>query len=87
MNILDFGMTIQEAIEAPRFRLAGEPNFYKTGAKVTMSLESRFPPAVVQVRPLIRPGEPTCQPTPSTAYISLVWIKEISYPPLASRYR
>jgi gamma-glutamyltranspeptidase / glutathione hydrolase len=41
LNILDFGMSIQEAIEAPRFVLDAEPNFYKPGAAVTTSIERR----------------------------------------------
>ena len=39
LNILEFGMDIQEAIEAPRFRLYAEPNFYKPGSRVSMRLE------------------------------------------------
>ncbi len=39
MNVLDFGMTVQEAIEAPRFR-------YWEGTRVEM--EERFPPQVRQ---------------------------------------
>ena len=41
MNVLDFGLTVQEAIETPRFRLAASPNFYKPGNAVSMSLETR----------------------------------------------
>ncbi len=43
LNILDFGMPIQEAIEAPRFVLAADPNFYKAGAAVTVEIERRVP--------------------------------------------
>ncbi|MCA1586102.1 MAG: gamma-glutamyltransferase [Acidobacteria bacterium] len=43
VNILDLGMPIQEAIEAPRFILDAEPNFYKAGAAVTVSIERRVP--------------------------------------------
>ena len=32
VNVIDFGMGIQEAIEAPRFRVDAEPSFYKPGA-------------------------------------------------------
>jgi len=39
--VLDFGMGIQEAIEATRFSLVADPNFYRTGATVTMQLEDR----------------------------------------------
>ncbi len=39
LNLLEFDMNIQEAIEAPRLRLYADPNFYKPGADVTMRLE------------------------------------------------
>ena len=39
VNLLDFGMPIQEAIAAPRFALSGEPNFYLPGAEVRFRLE------------------------------------------------
>jgi gamma-glutamyltranspeptidase/glutathione hydrolase len=48
VNVLDFGMTIQEAIEAPRFRLDPEPNFYKPGAKMTVAIERRVPAATIK---------------------------------------
>jgi gamma-glutamyltranspeptidase/glutathione hydrolase len=41
INVLDFGMPIQVAIEAPRFILDAEPNFYKAGAAITVAMESR----------------------------------------------
>ena len=48
VNLLDFGMPIQEAIAAPRFTLRGEPNFYRPGAEVRFSLEDRLPGEVVR---------------------------------------
>lgn len=48
VNVLDFGMEVQPAIEAPRFTLDAEPNFYMPGAEVSMMLESRFDAGVVQ---------------------------------------
>ena len=48
VNVLDFGMTIQEAIEAPRFRLDPEPNFYKPGAKIAFEIERRVAPATIE---------------------------------------
>ncbi|MGE0363239.1 MAG: gamma-glutamyltransferase [Vicinamibacterales bacterium] len=45
VNVLDFGMPIQEAIEAPRFVLDAEPNFYKPGAAITVAMERRVPAA------------------------------------------
>jgi gamma-glutamyltranspeptidase/glutathione hydrolase len=41
LNVLDFRMPIQEAIEAPRFILDAEPNFYKPGAAITVAMERR----------------------------------------------
>ena len=48
VNVLDFGMPIQEAIEAPRFRLDPDPNFYKPGAKITLAIERRVPAATIK---------------------------------------
>ena len=48
VNLLDFEMPIQEAIAAPRFTLAGEPNFYQPGAEVHFRLEDRLPGDVVR---------------------------------------
>jgi gamma-glutamyltranspeptidase/glutathione hydrolase len=47
VNVLDFGMSIQEAIEAPRFRVDPDPNFYKPGAKMTIEIERRVAPATL----------------------------------------
>jgi gamma-glutamyltranspeptidase / glutathione hydrolase len=47
VNVLEFGMPIQEAVEAPRFSLEAKPNFYKTGAALTLEYENRLPPATV----------------------------------------
>jgi gamma-glutamyltranspeptidase / glutathione hydrolase len=48
VNVLDFGMPIQDAVEAPRFSLAAKPNFYRTGAEITLQYEGRLPPATVE---------------------------------------
>ncbi|MEO8681358.1 MAG: gamma-glutamyltransferase [Vicinamibacterales bacterium] len=48
VNVLDFGLTIQEAIEAPRFRLDPDPNFYKPGAAITLAIERRVPAATIK---------------------------------------
>ena len=48
VNLIDFGMPIQEAIAAPRFTLRGEPNFYQPGAEIRFSLEDRLPGDVVR---------------------------------------
>jgi gamma-glutamyltranspeptidase/glutathione hydrolase len=48
INIIDRNMPIQAAIEAPRFAIDAEPNFYKPGAAITVQAESRFPDPVLQ---------------------------------------
>ena len=47
LNVVDFGMGIQEAIEAPRLALVADPNFYKPGATVTVRIERRVAPLVI----------------------------------------
>ena len=47
LNVLDFGMGIQEAIEAPRIALRADPNFYTPGSAVTVQLEGRIASEVV----------------------------------------
>ncbi|MEX2569865.1 MAG: gamma-glutamyltransferase family protein [Gemmatimonadota bacterium] len=49
MNLLDFGMGIQEAVEAPRIGLNAEPNFYLPDAEVTIRAEDRIPPSTLRV--------------------------------------
>lgn len=48
VNVLDFGMSIQEAIEAPRFRVDAEPSFYKPGAAMELAVERRMPAATLK---------------------------------------
>ena len=47
LNVVDFDMTIQEAIEAPRLSLNAEPNFYMPGAAMRVQVEGRVAPRVV----------------------------------------
>jgi gamma-glutamyltranspeptidase/glutathione hydrolase len=46
LNVVEFGMGIQDAIEAVRVELRARPDFYKPGAEVSISFESRVPEAV-----------------------------------------
>ena len=46
LNVLEFRMSIQEAVAAPRFVLTAEPNFYLPGAEIALNLENRVAPAV-----------------------------------------
>jgi gamma-glutamyltranspeptidase/glutathione hydrolase len=48
VNLIDFEMPIQNAIEAPRFSIAAKPNFYKPGAEIEVTVEGRFSSATVQ---------------------------------------
>ena len=43
VNLIDFDMPVQQAIEAPRFALDASPNFYKPGAEITVQIENRVP--------------------------------------------
>ena len=42
VNLIDFQLPVQQAIEAPRFSLSAEPNFYKPGAEIEVSIEGRM---------------------------------------------
>jgi len=42
VNVLDFAMPVQAAIEAPRFSVFAEPNFYKEGSAITVRFEDRL---------------------------------------------
>ena len=43
VNLIDFDMPVQQAIEAPRFALDAKPNFYRPGADITVRIEDRVP--------------------------------------------
>ncbi|MFZ4381413.1 MAG: gamma-glutamyltransferase family protein [Sandarakinorhabdus sp.] len=47
INVIDRGLPVQAAIEAPRLALEADPGFYTPGAAITLQLESRFSPATV----------------------------------------
>ncbi|WP_169729153.1 gamma-glutamyltransferase family protein [Congregibacter litoralis] len=42
VNVLDFAMPVQAAIEAPRFSVFATPNFYREGADITVRFEDRL---------------------------------------------
>jgi gamma-glutamyltranspeptidase/glutathione hydrolase len=48
VNLIDFQLPVQQAIEAPRFSLNAEPNFYKPGSEVTVQIEGRMPAATIE---------------------------------------
>jgi gamma-glutamyltranspeptidase/glutathione hydrolase len=41
VNLIDFHMPIQQAVEFPRFAIDAKPNFYKPGAAMTITIENR----------------------------------------------
>ncbi|MGE0449874.1 MAG: gamma-glutamyltransferase [Vicinamibacterales bacterium] len=47
VNLIDFDMPVQQAIEYPRFALNAKPNFYKPGAEVTVEIEGRVPASTI----------------------------------------
>jgi len=48
VNVLDFHMPVQQAVEAPRFAVDAKPNFYKTGAEISITVENRVPKATLE---------------------------------------
>ena len=44
LNVVDFNMSVQEAIEAPRLSLKADPSFYLSGAAVRVRVEGRVAP-------------------------------------------
>ncbi len=48
VNLIDFEMPVQQAIEAPRLRRSTPtPNFYKPGAEIKVQIEGRVPAATI----------------------------------------
>ena len=48
VNVIDFHMPVQQAVENPRFVLDAKPNFYKPGSEIAVTIERRVPPAVLK---------------------------------------
>ncbi len=48
LNVLDFGMGIQAAVEAPRLSLFADPNFYTPGAGILIRIENRVASGTVE---------------------------------------
>ena len=48
VNLIDFKLPIQQAVEHPRFALDAKPNFYKPGSDVTVTIERRVPAEVLR---------------------------------------
>jgi gamma-glutamyltranspeptidase/glutathione hydrolase len=43
VNLIDFKLPVQQAVENPRFALDAKPNFYKPGASISVTIENRVP--------------------------------------------
>jgi len=48
VNVVDFKMPVQQAVEHPRFALDAKPNFYKPGSEITVTIEKRVPAAALK---------------------------------------
>ena len=48
VNVVDFKMPVQQAVEHPRFVLDAKPNFYKPGSEITVTIEKRVPAAALK---------------------------------------
>jgi gamma-glutamyltranspeptidase / glutathione hydrolase len=48
LNLIDFDLPVQQAIEAPRFALNAKPNFYKPGSEITVDIENRVGSDVIE---------------------------------------
>ncbi len=49
VNVVDFQMPVQQAVESPRFVLDAKPNFYKPGSEIAVTIERRVPPAAIKM--------------------------------------
>lgn len=47
VNLIDFKLPVQQAVENPRFAVDAKPNFYKPGAAISITIENRVPPATM----------------------------------------
>jgi gamma-glutamyltranspeptidase / glutathione hydrolase len=43
VNVIDFHMPVQQAVESARFVLDAKPNFYKPGSEISVTIERRVP--------------------------------------------
>lgn len=48
LNVVEFGMGMQDAVEAARMSLNAKPDFYKPGAEITLTFEARIPESTRQ---------------------------------------
>lgn len=48
VNLIDFKLPVQQAVENPRFAVDAKPNFYKPGAEISVTIENRVPASTLQ---------------------------------------
>ncbi len=48
VNLIDFHLPVQHAVESPRFAVDARPNFYKPGSEISITMEKRVPAASIQ---------------------------------------
>ncbi len=48
VNLIDFKLPVQQAVENPRFAIDAKPNFYKPGAEISVTIEDRLPKATME---------------------------------------
>lgn len=48
VNLIDFKLPVQQAVENPRFAVDAKPNFYKPGADISITIETRLPAATME---------------------------------------
>jgi gamma-glutamyltranspeptidase/glutathione hydrolase len=48
VNLIDFHLPVQQAVESPRFAVDAKPNFYKPGSEISITMEKRVPAASIQ---------------------------------------
>jgi gamma-glutamyltranspeptidase / glutathione hydrolase len=48
VNVIDFHMPVQQAVESPRFVIDAKPNFYKPGSEISVTIERRVPAAALK---------------------------------------
>jgi len=47
VNLIDFHLPVQQAVESPRFAVDAKPNFYKPGSAISITMEKRVPAAAM----------------------------------------
>ncbi len=62
VNLIDFKLPVQQAVENPRFAVDAKPNFYKPGADISITIEDRLPKATLDklksMGHVLKPGGP-----------------------------